>query len=357
MYLKDITEKASLGSKAIFNGSDPYIIAEIGANHNGDMNLARKMIDSAKECGCDSVKFQSWTPSSLISKQEYDKNQSYDDSPKKHFGSLRAMVEKYYLRDEQHFELKEYCDSIGIDFCSTPFSISEANLLREMNVPFYKIASMDVTNHRLLRHVGQLSKPVLLSTGMATLGEIDSAVNTLVKVGAKDIVLLHCISIYPPKYGDINLRNIEMLRSSFGCPVGFSDHSIGVSIPLASVALGACVIEKHFTIDKDLPGWDHEISASPEEMKIIVTESRNIVKALGASRRIVSAAEQEKKAKFRRSIVSSGTLEKGHIIKEEDLEFKRPGSGIGPEHEQMLIGRTVARTIPEDHVISWKDLN
>ena len=315
-------------NKEVYNFCEPYIIAEIGANHNGDMDLAKKMIDSAVECGCDAVKFQSWTPKSLIAKEEYDRNQSYDDSPKKHFGSLKEMVEKYYLRDDQHEELKNYCQEKGVDFCSSPFSIEEIDMLVKLNVPFLKIASMDINNIPFLKYAAKTMKPIVVSTGMSTLAEIETAVQTIRNEGNQNIVLLHCISIYPPKDKDIHLRNISMLQQAFNLPIGFSDHSFGASIPLASVALGACVIEKHFTLDKDLPGWDHEISANPVEMKTICEDSKKIAAALGNVYRTVSDEEEQKKSKFRRSIVSSKKLTKGDVIKETDLAYKRPGTGI-----------------------------
>jgi N-acetylneuraminate synthase len=344
-----------LGDREIRNFSIPYVIAEIGSNHNGDMNLARKMIDAAKTCGCDAVKFQSWTPESLIAQKEYDLNLQYDDSPKKHFGSLRAMVEKYYLREDQHWELKRYCDNLSIEFCSTPFSKEEANLLEEMKVPFYKIASMDINNLSFLAHVARKQKPILLSTGMASLAEIENAVRVIESEGNSQIILLHCIAIYPPAYEEINLNNIPMLRQTFGFPVGFSDHTIGISIPLAAVALGSCVIEKHFTLDKDMPGWDHAVSSDPEEMKVIVEESRNITKALGAFRRTVSQAEEEKKLKFRRSIVSKVDLKKGHIIISNDITYKRPGSGIPPDKSDCVIGRKLKRDVGIDELMLWND--
>ena len=340
----------------IAEGSTPYIIAEIGSNHNGDMGLARKMIDSAVKCGCNAVKFQSWTPKSLIAEEEYKRNIKYDDNPRKHWGSLRDMVEKYYLREEQHWELKEYCDNIGIDFCSTPFSLEETDLLAALDVPFYKIASMDIINHRLLKHVASKNKPLIVSTGMATLGEIEKAIETITFSGNDRIVLLHCISIYPPEYPDIHLNNISMLKQTFGFPVGFSDHTIGFSIPLAAVAMGACLIEKHFTIDKNLDGWDHAISADPIEMEIIVKESANISMAMGSHKRVVSDAEKEKKKKFRRSIVAARQMEKGHIICDEDLNFKRPGTGIMSDQSELLVGKKLLRDIREDELISWSDL-
>lgn len=351
-------KKIKIGNKVITNYSEPYIIAEIGANHNGDINLAKKMIEVAKKAGADAVKFQSWTPESLIAKEEYDENKSYDDGDggKKHFGSLKQMVEKYYLREDQHFELKEYCDSISIDFCSTPFSNEEADLLEKLNVPFYKIASMDVNNLSLLSHVAKKQKPIVLSTGMSTLAEIERAIKTIENEGNHEIVILHCISIYPPDYRDIHLRNISMLQQVFPYPIGFSDHTIGVSIPLAAVTLGACLIEKHFTLDKDMPGWDHAVSADPSELEIIVKESKNIYEALGSYSRIVSKAEEDKKLKFRRSLVSASRIEKGQILSENDINAKRPGTGIAPDEMKYVVGRKVNRDLTEDELIQWEDL-
>jgi len=339
--------------KVVFNFSEPYVIAEIGANHNGDMALAKKMIDSAVTCGCDAVKFQSWTPQSLIAKEEYDRNQTYDDSPKKHFGSLEEMVTRYYLRPEQHFELNDYCKEKGIDFCSSPFSKKEVDLLMEIDVPFLKIASMDINNISLLKHAARTMKPMVVSTGMSTLAEIEKAVKAIKNEGNEQIILLHCISIYPPKDEDIHLRNITLLQQAFNLPVGFSDHSFGTAVPLASIALGACIIEKHFTLDIDLPGWDHEISADPIEMKAICDGSKKIQAALGNIYRTVSSEEEAKKKKFRRSIVAAKDLEKGHFITERDLEYKRPGTGIPPNKYQDVIGRVLAQNVLADAVLTW----
>jgi sialic acid synthase SpsE len=341
---------------SIQNFSKPYIIAEIGSNHNGDMELAKKIIDAAVEARAHAVKFQSWTPESLIAREEYEANTVYTDDPKKHWGSLREMVEEYYLRADQHKELNEYCKSKGVDFCSTPFSEEEADLLMELDVPFFKVASMDINNLRLLKYLAKTGKPVILSTGMATMGEIEQAIHVVEEAGNKQIVLLHCVSVYPPEMETINLRNITTLQQAFGYPVGFSDHTIGSAIPLASVALGACLIEKHFTIDKDLPGWDHMISADPDEMSVITKESENIVASMGSSRRLISEAEKEKMPKMRRSIVTSRKLKKGTTISEEDLLFKRPGTGIEPDKEDIVVGRKVKNDLPSDAVLRWKDL-
>ena len=248
-------EKLTIGSRSVGHGELPYVIAEIGSNHNGDMHLCRQLIDSAKECGVDAVKFQSWTDTSLVCKSEYEKNTSYADT-KRHFGSLEEMVKAYQFTPKQHHEIAAYCSDIGIQFLSSAFSETEIDLLESLEVPLHKIASMDINNYRLLKYIGQTGKPIVLSTGMASLGEIEKAVQLLQESGAGRIILLR-ISIYPPDYRDIHLRNIPMLEQAFALPIGFSDHSMGISIPLAAVAHGACMIEKHFTLDRDMEGWDH----------------------------------------------------------------------------------------------------
>jgi sialic acid synthase SpsE len=342
--------------KEIYNYCKPYIIAEIGANHNGDIDLAKKMIDSAFECGCDAVKFQSWNKKSLISNTGYKQNTIFNDSKKKHFGSLEEMVDKYYLRNEQHFELKNYCKSKGIDFCSTPFSKEEVDLLNEVDVEFYKVASMDINNYPLLQYVAQFNKPILLSTGMANLGEIEKAVKIIENEGNSKIIILHCVAIYPPENKDLNLKNITMLQNTFGYPVGFSDHSLGFVASLTSVALGACIIEKHFTTDKSLPGWDHEISSSPEEMKKIVESSKIIYQVLGNLKRTVSKNEEEKKKVFRRSIVLNKNLKAGDIIKEEDISLKRPGTGFSPDEIKFVIGKKLKRDFEADYLLTKDDI-
>jgi len=342
--------------KEIYNYCSPYIIAEIGANHNGDMQLAKKMIDAAIICGCDAVKFQSWNNKSLISKTGYKQNTVFTGSKKKHFGSLEQMVDKYYLRKEQHFELKDYSISKGVDFCSTPFSKEEVDLLNELDVEFFKVASMDINNYPLLKYLAQFDKPILLSTGMANLGEIEKAVKIIEEEGNSKIIILHCVAIYPPEDKDLNLKNISMLQNTFGYPVGFSDHTEGFAASLASVALGACIIEKHFTIDKDLPGWDHEISANPEEMKMIVKNSKKISDSLGQFKRIVSIAEEEKKKVFRRSIVINKNLKAGDIIKESDVELKRPGTGLAPDQINFVVGKKINKDFEADHLLSKDDI-
>ena len=344
-----------LGKIEVGQDCPPYIIAEIGSNHNGDMNLCRQLIDAAATAGADAVKFQSWTDKSLIAKEEYENNTSYSDK-KRHFGSLQEMVTAYQLTSEQHVEAREYCLKRGAAFCSTPFSKSEADLLEKLEVPFFKIASMDIVNLPLLSYVAGKGRPVVISTGMATMGEIERAVEIVCKEGNDQIILLHCIAIYPPEYTSIHLRNIQTLQKSFDVPVGFSDHSLGTAIPLAAIALGACVIEKHFTLDQKMEGWDHAISANPEQLKAIVEEGRNVFAALGSSRRIVTHAELEKRKKFRRSLVAARGLPKGHVLTISDLDAKRPGTGIAPDELQYVLGRKTTQSIEEDQVIHWEHL-
>lgn len=348
-------EQLDIGGRMVGPGQPPYIIAEIGSNHNGDMSLCRRLVDAAKAAGADAVKFQSWSKHSIIGVAEYARNTSYSDK-KKHFGSLEEMVEKYQFTPAQHHEIAGYCRQVGITFCSSCFSAEEVDLLVKVGAPVMKIASMDVNNFALLEQVAKTRLPVILSTGMSTLGEIESALKVLRDGDSGPVALLHCISIYPPEFNSINLRNIEMLKTTFDVPVGFSDHSFGTAIPLAAIALGACVIEKHFTLDKDMEGWDHAISADPAELEVIARDGRHIFDALGTSVRTVSEAEVEKAKKFRRSIIVSGALDAGHALRISDLSFKRPGTGIRPDEVHYVVGRRLKRAVLPDHELAWTDL-
>jgi N,N'-diacetyllegionaminate synthase len=343
------------GEVEIGLGQPPYVIAEVGSNHNGDMDLCRRLIDAAAAAGAHAVKFQSWSDTSLIAEEEFARNTNYSDK-KKHFGSLREMVTAYQLTVDQHREAHEHCRARGIAFCSTPFSVEEVNLLEELDVPFFKIASMDIVHLPLLKYAARRQRPMVLSTGMATLAEIEQAVEVVRAEGNEQIVLLHCVSIYPPEYNTIHLRNIMTLQQAFDVPVGFSDHTLGSAIPLAAIALGACVIEKHFTLDQEMAGWDHAISANPQQLQAIAAEGRNIFTALGENRRTVSAAEMEKRKKFRRSLVAKHKLKRGQIITEADLDAKRPGTGIAPNEIAYVVGRRLASDIAADKVLQWEHL-
>jgi N-acetylneuraminate synthase len=348
-------EPVRIGKRLVGKNEPPYVIAEIGANHNGEMDLCKRMIDAAVKCQADAVKFQSWSTTSLISKAEYDRNVNYDDKHR-HFGSLREMVERYQFTPDQHREIANYCHAHEIEFLSSCFSPGEVDLLESFEIAAFKIASMDINHHVLLERVARTGKPVILSTGMATLDEISKAIDILKDSGAAKIILLHCISIYPPEFENIHLRNILMLQQTFNIQVGFSDHTLGTAISLAAIALGATVIEKHFTLDKNMEGWDHWISAEPAELQALVIQGRNVQSALGSTVRTVSEAEMLKRKAFRRRIVVKRSIKRGEKLKIEDVDFKRPGTGINPDEIKYILGRTLAKDVEEEHELEWADL-
>ncbi len=334
----------------------PYVIAEIGANHNGDMDLAKRMIDEAVRCGADCAKFQSWSKNSIFSKKTYEDNYFLrDDYRNRTDYTLEEIVDKYHIGAEQHRELKSYCDHVGIDFNSTPFSRAEVDLLAdELDVSFIKVASMDLNNIPFLSYIAQKQKPVVLSTGLCGLSEISQGVECLEENGCREIVLLHCVSIYPPKDDCVNLNNIDMLRMNFGYPVGYSDHTIGTVAPVMSLAKKAVIIEKHFTLDKNLEGWDHKISADPDELRTICQAVCSGYKMLGSFRRTVQE-DEERRTAFQRSIVAAKNIKAGEIIKEEDIDYKRPGSGLPPQYWQFVVGKAAKRDIFYDEIIRMED--
>jgi sialic acid synthase SpsE len=348
-------ESLAIGGRKVGPGERPWVIAEIGANHNGDMDLCRRHVDAAKAAGADAVKFQSWSKDSLISRPEYARNTRYAKLDPSAL-TLERAVERYQFTPEQHREIAAYCRTAEITFFSSAFARVEVELLESLNVPVHKIASMDVNHLPLLDIVAATGKPVILSTGMATLGEIERALDRLRRGGSGPVALLHCVSIYPCPPAETNLRNIPMLAATFGVPVGFSDHTAGSAAAIAAVALGACVIEKHFTIDKTLEGWDHAISADPPELAAIVQGSAFVFEALGRSERVIGAAEVEKRRAFRRRAVARRALAKGSRISAEDLEFKRPGNGVGPDEMDRVVGRVLARDLAAEEELEWSDL-
>jgi len=349
------TQTIHIADRAVGPAHRPYVIAEIGSNHNGDIDLAKEMIVRAKQCGADAVKFQSWSTTSLISTAEYARNTEYADKDR-HFGTLYQMVERYQFTPEQHYEVAAICKDVGIHFLSSAFCPQEVNLLVDVGAPAIKIASMDVNHPLLLEAAARSGKPVILSTGLSSLDEVSSAVATLRRNGCEQLVLLHCVSIYPPDPKEVNLRNIPMLGEAFGVPIGFSDHSLGTHLAVAAVALGAVMVEKHYTLDKTMEGWDHWMSADPQELERLCKDVGDAFDALGASDRRVSAAEMEKRRKFRRCVVIRHQLKSGHVLRLEDLDFKRPGTGIRPDEYPYVLGRRLARDLEADHELSWSDL-
>jgi len=344
--------------KNILNFSKPYIIAELGSNHNGDMKLAKQLIIQAKESGADCVKFQSWSKNSIFAQKKLDDNYFIaDDYRDRDDYTLEEIVEEYSISEQELLDVKEFADQIGIDCTSTPFSKKEADfLVDKMQTPFIKVASMDLNNYPFLEYLAKKGKPMVISTGLSELYEIDKAVKTMEDAGNSQIAILHCVATYPPEDNDVNLHNIKTLMATYPeYPIGFSDHTLGTAIPLASVALGACLIEKHFTLDKNMEGWDHKVSATKDEMKEIVENSKRISNALG-SFRITATESDEKKREFRRSIVITKDMKKGDVIEAEDIDYKRPGGNLNPEMTGFIVGRTINKDIKNDHILTKEDI-
>ena len=326
----------------------PYIVAEINTSHFGNIETAKKMIDQAKKAGCDCVKFQSWSMKSLYSKSYYDENPI-----------AKRFFNKFSFSDADLTEVAEYSKKSGIAFSSTPYSKVEVDfLLEKCNVPYIKVASMDLNNYPYLDYIARSGTPIVLSTGMGELDEIQKAVETIEKTGNKNICILHCISIYPPEIPTIRLNNILGLRENFpDYAIGFSDHSIGTEMASAAVALGACMIEKHFTLDKTKIGMDNQMASEPEEMALLVQNCHNVQIALGDTRRIVLPAELEQRKKMRRSIVAIKDTKAGTRLKIDNLDVKRPGTGLPPDKMNELVGKTLIRDIEGDTLITEADIS
>ncbi len=337
-------------------GEKPYIIAELGSNHNGDMELAKKLIDAAKEAGADCVKFQSWSKDTIFSRKTYEDNIFLtDDYRDRNDYTLETIVDEYSISSQELLDMKIYADEVGIDCTSTPFSKDEVDfLVNDLEADFIKVASMDLNNYPLLKYMAAKGKPMLLSTGLSNLSEIDTAIRTIEQAGNYKIVILHCVSLYPPEDTQVNLRNMDTLLQAYSYPVGFSDHTLDTCVPLAAVARGACVIEKHFTLDKDMEGWDHKVSATPDEMKRLVGDAKRIYNALGTGR-IDCVENDDRIGAFRRSIVAAQEIIAGQVITEDMIDFKRPGTGMPPKAAMYIIGKQAKRNIAFDEIIEFED--
>lgn len=337
-------------------GQKPYVIAEIGANHNGDIELAKKMIQVAKECGADCVKFQSWSKETIFSQKVYEDNYFLGDDYRDRIDyTLEKIVTEYSISEKDHAILKKYCDEVEIDFTSTAFSKAEVDLLSdELDVPFIKVASMDITNVPLLSYIATKGKPVVISTGLCGLSDINSAIECLEQNGCDKISILHCVSIYPPQDDQVNLNNIDTYKMLYKYPIGYSDHTLGIIAPIMSITKNVCIIEKHFTLDNDMVGWDHKISANPEQLKYICHAAEAGYKMLGTTEIIVSE-DEERRAAFQRSIVAAREIKSGEKITFEDIDFKRPGTGISPKEYKIILGRITTRDIRYDQILSLED--
>lgn len=340
-----------IGDKKIGHGEPAYIIAEIGVNHNGDMRLAKKSIKKAAEIGADAVKFQTFNSKKLVSK--YAVKAKYQTQNTSSEESQLDMLKKLELSYEDHIELKDYCEQLGIEFLSTPFDPDSAKFLNEIGVHAFKIGSGDLTNLPLLQEISTYNRPVLLSTGMGNLTEVEEAIDAL---KGTETAILHCTSNYPTPCEDVNLRVMNTMEQAFGKIVGYSDHTLGYEVTVAAVTLGAKVIEKHFTLDRDLPGPDHKASMNPEEFAELVQAIRNVEKSLGDGIKRCMPSEEDTKSVARKSLVVQEDLQPGDVLTEENLTVKRPGTGIPPKYYSLLIGKTVKTEIKEDNVLTWNDV-
>lgn len=325
------------------------IIAEAGVNHNGSLELAKRMADAAKAAGADIVKYQTAIPELVIStyaqKAEYQKEQTGEEE------SQLEMVRKIHFDFEGHRELQAYCRSIGIEYLSTPFDLASIDFLESLDMPVFKIPSGEITNLPYLEKVAALHKPVILSTGMSELSEVGDALRILREGGAGEITVLHCNTEYPTPLKDANVRAMLDIREHFGTPVGYSDHTLGLAAPLAAVALGATVIEKHFTLDKNMDGPDHKASMDPEELTALVKAIRETEQVLGDGHKAVTDSERKNKAVARKSIVATRPIRKGELLSEENLYVKRPGNGISPMRWHEVLGTRAVRDFAPDELI------
>lgn len=327
------------------------IIAEAGVNHNGSLELAKKLIDVAHNCGVDYVKFQTFKADKIANK--FAPQSEYQEKNLKSKSSQVEMLKRLELGFNDFSILNEYCQSLGTKFMSTPFDIDSVNFLAGLGMDYMKIPSGEITNLPYLREIARTGIPVIISTGMCKLGEIEDAVAVMYKGGltTDKITLLHCNTEYPTPMIDVNLRAMETLRSAFGTKVGYSDHTKGIEVPIAAVAMGASVIEKHFTLDRNLPGPDHVASLEPAELKQMVDAIRNIEVAVGNSEKRISESERKNIAVARKSIVAARYIRKDDILTEDNLTVKRPGNGISPMKWDLVIGQKAIRDFCEDELI------
>ncbi|MEM0486371.1 MAG: N-acetylneuraminate synthase [Thermoplasmata archaeon] len=325
-----------------------FIIAEAGVNHNGSLEMAKKLVDVAFESGADAVKFQTFKTENVITQLA-----PMADYQKKNLGVEKSqfeMVKELEISFEDFEKLKNYCDKKGIMFLSTPFDIESARFLRDLGLEIFKIPSGEITNYPLLREIGSYGRKVILSTGMANLGEIEDALDVLMEFGTKreNIIVLHCNTEYPTPFEDVNLKAMLTIREAFKVEVGYSDHTIGIEIPIAAVALGARVIEKHFTLDRNLPGPDHKASLEPHELKAMIKAIRNVEKALGDGIKKPSLSEKKNINIARKSIVAKRDIKAGEIFTEENITTKRPRTGMDPMRWKEIIGKVAKRDFKKD---------
>ena len=326
-----------------------FIIAEAGVNHNGSLDTAKKLIDMAAEAGADAVKFQTFVPKNLVSR--FAEKATYQKNTTDGTENQLDMLKKLELKREYHSILIEYASAKGIQFLSTPFDLESIDFLAAFDLPLFKIPSGEITDLPYLEKIGSLGKPVILSSGMSTLDEVKRAIDVLKNKGCPKISILHCNTEYPTPFEDVNLRAMETIRAELNIQVGYSDHTLGIEVPIAAVALGAEIIEKHFTLDKNMEGPDHKASLEPNELKAMIRAIRNIEKALGSPEKTVSDSELKNIKIVRKSIVAKEKISKGEIFTIDNITVKRPGNGINPMRWYEVLGKKAIKDFEEDELI------
>jgi len=332
------------------------IIAEIGVNHNGNIQLAKEMISAAKSCGADIVKFQTFSAERLagIDTPKVPYQMRTSDPVESHFN----MLKKLELSTDAHKEIKEFCDQLKIEFCSTPYSYEDAVFLNCLDVTRFKVASADIIDRKLHEYIAETGKECLMAVGMATMDEISATLQLYESRGVKDrVVVLPCVSAYPADPSDVNISVMDTLRNQFHCRVGYSDHTTGLECATAAAALGACVIEKHFTLDKNMSGPDHAASSTPAEFAALVKAVRIVEQALGDGIKRVCASEKEMRIISRKSIVAATDLHNGCKLSESDLTYRRPGTGLSPMHYPAIVGRSLNKDKKKGEQLKWEDFN
>jgi pseudaminic acid synthase len=333
-----------------------YVIAEAGSNHNRDLGMALRLIEVAAEAGADAVKFQTYTAEGLYSRRTPDMTYLKEQGLLGDRESVWELIKRVQIPWEWHADLARHAASVGIAFFSTPFEEAAVDLLETLDVPAYKIASYEVNHLPLIEHAARTGKPLLISTGMASLGDIERALDTAAAAGARDLLVMHCAVNYPPRFEDLNLRAITTLREAFQVPIGWSDHTPGHTADVVAVALGACAVEKHFTVSRDQEGPDHPFALEPDELRAMVRAIRETEASLGSTVKRVTESEAEMYRLGRRSIVAAREVAAGHTITRDDIAIKRPGFGIPVHDLERVIGSHAVRALEPDQVLQWDDL-
>lgn len=354
MTASDPATPVRIGDDLIGGSSPVWVIAEAGVNHNGDVGLAIELVHAARECGADCVKFQTFRAQRLVTARSPKARYQLEttNAAQSQFDMLRSLE----LDEDAFGRIAAECARAGITFLSTPYGSEDIDLLESIGVPAYKIASALAVEPLLLERVAGTGKPVLLSTGMCTLEEVHAAVDTLAAAGCAGLVVFQCTTDYPSRLEEANLRAIPFLHRELRVPVGYSDHTRGLSATTAAVALGACAIERHFTLDTSMPGPDHQASSDPREMRALIEAVRDVERALGRAGKVPTERELANKAHMRRGIVAARRLAEGHRLRLEDLAFKRPLAGIAPDRHVEVVGRRLKRALEPDAPLTWDDL-